>query len=134
MSQALAEGLRHLLGRHGAGEQHVALQGEARHALDAGVARHAVGGGHFLEAGFARQQRRCLVAVEAALFTELGQDAVVADVGAVAEIAFEQRFDDAVLHALLAGEADQAMGVQRVGRAGEPVEMEFEARPWRRSR
>ena len=58
---------------------------------------------------------------------EVGQHLVVADVGAVAEVAVEQRFDDAVLHALLAGEPDQAMGLQRVGRAGEPVEMELDA-------
>ncbi len=53
ISQARREGLGHLVRRHGAGEQHMALQGEARHALDAVVARHAVGRGDFLEAGVA---------------------------------------------------------------------------------
>jgi hypothetical protein len=56
-----------------------------------------------------------------------GQHLGAADVGAVAEIALEQRLDDAVLHALLAGQPDQAMGVERVGRAGQLVEMEFQA-------
>ena len=59
---------------------------------------------------------------------ELGQHLGVADVGAVAEIALEQRLDDAVLHAVLAGEAGSGDGRStRVGRAGELVEMEFQA-------
>ena len=105
----------------------MALQGEARHALDAGVARHAIGGGDFLEAGVARQHGRDLVALKSALDTETGQHLGIADVGTVAEIAFEQRLDDTVLHAALAGEPDQAMGVERVGRARQPVEMELQA-------
>src|SRR5579883_712788 len=38
------EGVGHLLGGHRAGEQHVALQREARHALDAAVAGLLVAG------------------------------------------------------------------------------------------
>ena len=101
----------------------MALQGEARHALDAGVARHAVGSGDFLEAGVTRQHGRDLVALKSALDTETVQHLGIADVGTVAEIAFEQRLDDTVLHAALAGEPDQSMGVERVGRARELVEM-----------
>lgn len=40
--------------------------------------------------------------------------------------ALEQFLDDRVLHAALAGKADQAMGIHRVGSADDPVEMEFE--------
>ena len=47
----------------------------------------------------ARQHGRDLVALKPALGAELGQHLGIADVGAVAEIAFEQRLDDAVLHA-----------------------------------
>src|SRR5260370_2235871 len=124
--RGVGEGLGHFLGRDGAGEQHMALQREARHTLDAGVARPAVGRGDLREAALARQQRLQLMAVQAALFAELGQYAVVADVGAVAEIAFEQRLDDAVLQAPLAGEADEAVGIERIGRAGQSIEVEFQ--------
>src|SRR4029453_9757690 len=37
------------------------------------------------------------------------------------------RLDDAILHAVLAGQADQAMGVERVGRACQPIEMKLQA-------
>jgi hypothetical protein len=57
---------------------------------------------------------------------DVGQHLVVADVGTVAEIGFEQRFDDAVLHALLAGETDQAMSLHGIGRARELLEMELD--------
>ena len=58
---------------------------------------------------------------------EVGEGLGIADVRAVAEVAFEQRLDDAILHALLAGEADHAMGLHGVGRAGELLEMEVDA-------
>jgi hypothetical protein len=105
----------------------VALQGEARYTLDAGIARHAVGGGDFLEAGVACQHGRDVVALQPALDAEPRQDLGAADVGAVTEIALEQRLDDAVLYAALAGQPDQAMGIERVGRAGQLVEMELQA-------
>ena len=91
------------------------------------VARHAVGRGDFLEAGVALQHGGDVVALQPALDAETGQHLGVADVGAVAEVALEQRLDDAVLHAFLAGQPDQAMGVERVGRARQAVEMEFQA-------
>ena len=63
----------------------------------------------------------------AALGADPGQDLGVADVGAVAEVAFEQRLDDGVLDALLTGEADQPMGVHGIGRARDAVEVKFQA-------
>ena len=55
------------------------------------------------------------------------QHSDVADVGAFEEVALEQALDDRVLHVGAVGPADQAMRVDRIGRAGDLVEGERNA-------
>ena len=55
---------------------------------------------------------------------DLGQNRAVADVAAIAEVSLEESLHHIVLMSQLGGIADQAMRIDRVGRAGDRVEVE----------
>ena len=79
--------------------------------VNAVVACHAIGTDHFVEAIVARQHVGDFLGFNPPLSMAPGRPAPgVADIGTVAEIAFEQRLDDAVLDTALAGQANDPMG------------------------
>ena len=116
----------------GAGEGMLAVEDEAGHAADAGLARALVLGADRLGLGVAGQEGAGFVGIQAGLGGGGGQDLGIADVLGAQEIGVEQRLHDRVLAPLalvrrVGGVADQAVRVDGVGRAFHALEGEVDA-------
>src|SRR5689334_7171354 len=119
----LDEGRRRLGARH----RVLAIDDEARNAIDAEPPGIDVGGDLFLTAVVALQELSGVLAIQADARRALDQDVEVAEIQPILEVGLEQRGDDLVLPLLLGAPVDQAMRQHGVGRALDLGELELDA-------
>src|ERR1700730_6759983 len=95
--------------------------------MKAEPARTMLVGAHLSGARITSQIFQSLRPAEAGTSRELAQGLGKPDVQALDKVGLEQGFDDGLGAALVAGEADQPMGAQRVWRVPDSFEREFDA-------
>jgi hypothetical protein len=95
--------------------------------MNAEPARTMLVGANLSGARITSQIFQSLRPAEAGTSRELAQGLGKPDVQALDKVGLEQGFDDGLGAALVAGEADQPMGAQRVWRVPDSFEREFDA-------
>jgi len=105
------------LGRLRAGKRELSVEDEAGDAVDPRSSGLLVLGLHLFAKGVAAQECRHEISVQSAFGAGGGQDLRIANVLAAQEIGPEEGFHHRVLLAFHAGQADQAVRLDGVGRS-----------------
>ena len=121
------EDLQEHFGRLGARDGVFSIHDVARHTTDAEAARHLVFIDDHRPIFVTAEIGARRIAVQPVFGGDLGQHLDLSDIPAVGEIGPKQCTHDRMLAPVAAGVGDQAVGIDRVGRAFDAVEPEVDA-------